>query len=448
MADGAKSRLAGLVPAGTSGSWDWDIKADQLRVDHAFADLYGLDEEQVGVPLPTATFFLRIHRDDCLRMKIAVAGMLYGAPVFAKEFRVHAYDGSVRWMQAKGKSHLDPSDQPIRFTGILVDITERRHAEERMRIVQESGGIGTFEYSEGYATATVSRQFCRLLGLHPTSTLPVRTINGLVRRGSGSLIPHIIDSAGTQLMGEFEVARSSDGEHRWIARRGEVVRDDGASPRLVGVIYDVTANQVLVHELQHRTRNLLGVVRATAAKTLKASSDLADFATRFESRIDALGRVQGLLSRLGEHDRVTFDELIQTELAATSASEDRVTLDGPANVRLRSSTLQLLAMAIHELATNALKYGALRQPGARLSIRWRMERAPESGAPWLYVDWSESGVALNPRTVPRHGQGRELIERALPYQLNAKTRFELRSDGVRCTIAMPVSITNERAATG
>lgn len=206
--------------------------------------------------------------------------------------------------------------------------------------------------------------------------------------------------------------------------------------------------QVLVHELQHRTRNLMGVVRATALKTLRTSSDLTDFDSRFQSRIEALARVQGLLSRLDEHDRVTFDELVRTELDALGATEDGVTLDGPLGIRLRSSTVQMLAMAVHELATNALKHGALGQPEAHLSIGWHLERDGDGGKPWLHVEWKETGVTMPPPgpAPGRRGQGRDLIERALPYQLAARTRFELGANGVSCTIMLPVSATHGKNA--
>ena len=201
------------------------------------------------------------------------------------------------------------------------------------------------------------------------------------------------------------------------------------------------------HERHRRSQNIDH--RPTASRTLTTSSDLTDFDLRFQSRIDSLARLQGLLSRLEEHDRVTFDELIRTELDAMGAAEDAVTLDGPPAVRLRPSAIQTLAMAFHELATNALKHGALGQPGAHLSIRWRLERPGDAGKPWLHIDWKETGVAMpKPGSAPvRRGQGRELIERALPYQLRARTSFELGTDGVCCTIGLVVSSTNQEDAT-
>ncbi len=98
-------------------------------------------------------------------------------------------------------------------------------------------------------------------------------------------------------------------------------------------------------------------------------------------------------------------------------------------------------MAIHELATNAIKYGALGQPEGWLKIEWSLDPSGPDGSPWLHIDWRESGVAMPPngRKSTGGGQGRELLERALPYQLKARTSFELGSDGIHCTISIPAS---------
>lgn len=206
--------------------------------------------------------------------------------------------------------------------------------------------------------------------------------------------------------------------------------------------------QVLLGELQHRTRNLMGIVLKIADQTLRSSRDLEDFRQQFRDRISALARVQTLLSRQKEGERVTFDALVESELSAIGdhgrPADGQVTVDGPKGVALRSSTVQIFALALHELCTNALKYGALNQPEGRLSIQWRL--GEECGQPWLYVDWRERGVAMpTPGTAPQGGgAGRELIEKALPYQLGAKTTYILEADGVHCTIALPVSEKNVR----
>jgi two-component sensor histidine kinase len=159
--------------------------------------------------------------------------------------------------------------------------------------------------------------------------------------------------------------------------------------------------------------------------------------------LKAVSRVQGLLSRLGEGQRITFDEMLRTELLAHGALDglaDRVTLEGPEGVRLRSGTVQTFALAVHELATNAVKYGALSPNGGRPEVRGRVHDDGEEG-PRLHVERHESGVDMRAAGAAPHGggYGRELIERALPYQLKAKTTYEIAPDGVRCTIAVPIS---------
>jgi two-component sensor histidine kinase len=206
--------------------------------------------------------------------------------------------------------------------------------------------------------------------------------------------------------------------------------------------------QVLVRELQHRTRNLLGVVRSITNRTLEESASLDDFGTTFRERVSALARVNGLLSRLAEGARITFDELLRTELEGHGfpdgkAGNGQVRLSGPNNVRLRSSTVQTLALGLHELITNAVKYGALSKPEGQLSIRWSVQNG--AGEQRLEVDWQEDGVPpelVGEGETQRKGYGRELIEKALPYQLNAKTSYTLGPQGVRCSISIPVSSSN------
>lgn len=197
--------------------------------------------------------------------------------------------------------------------------------------------------------------------------------------------------------------------------------------------------QVLNTELQHRTRNLLGVIRVLFDRTLSKHTLLDGFAEVFTARLDAINRVQVYLSRLVQGEKVTFDGLLRNELAAHAVSLQQITLDGPAGVRLRSSALQTFALALHELVVNAVKYGALAHPAAHLSVRWNVEHA-EGHPSILHVLWQETGVpglTLDKGEV-QPGYGRELIERALPYQLKAQTRYELLPEGVRCSMSVPV----------
>jgi PAS domain S-box-containing protein len=288
-ADLVSERLrAVLAAAGASGTWDWDIVGDTLHFDERFADLYDLDAGASAAGVPTATFFSAIHPDDRARMKIAVAGILGGAELFSKEFRVLAPDGSVLWMHGRGQGHSDEQDRPLRFTGLLVDVTERKRTEERLRVAQTAGGVGTFEYVDGFATASVSTEFCRLLGLHPARVLPVRTINSVVRAGDAPIIPDV-EQAGELLQAEFCIARNDDGVQRWIARRGEIVRDSETSGyRFIGVIYDVTAAKEAEERLRHLNETLEARVQEEIAERQQAEDSL-----RQAQKMEAVGHLTG-----------------------------------------------------------------------------------------------------------------------------------------------------------
>lgn len=202
--------------------------------------------------------------------------------------------------------------------------------------------------------------------------------------------------------------------------------------------------RVLLHELQHRTRNIMAVVLTMFEKTRRGRTDIDTLSATYRDRLSALARVQGLLSRLHEGDRVAFDTLIRAELSSMGALDsagqgERVKLQGPPGVLLRSGSVQTLALALHELATNATKYGALAQETGQLSVRWRVRS--KEGRRYLHIEWVESCVDMPcPESAPQGtGYGRELIERALPYQLEAETHYEVGGDGIRCTIELPIS---------
>jgi PAS domain S-box-containing protein len=254
---------------------------------------------------------------------------------------------------------------------------------------------------------------------------------------------------GVPLSHEFRIIRPADGEMLWIRNTDFPMRDaQGRVARIAGIAHDITDAKraaeylhVLNAELQHRTRNLIGVVQTLSNKTLAESASLEDFRGAFTSRLAAISRVQGLLSRLSENQRVSFNDLLKAELAAHGADDGRVRLEGPEDVCLRSSAVQVFALALHELATNSVKYGALSKPDGRLKLHWNVDDDSDEIGRVLHLEWVEEGVAMPPAGAPALGTGfgRELIEHALPYQLKAKTHYELGVDGVRCTIAAPIA---------
>ncbi|MBU8540627.1 hybrid sensor histidine kinase/response regulator [Falsiroseomonas tokyonensis] len=253
--DEARARLRQVqVSAAAAGAWEWDIATNRLVVDARFASIYGL--EPATAELPASAFFKPIHDDDRMRMRIAVAGALQGAEVFARDFRV-VVGGEVRWVAARGRTYLDDEEKPLRFAGVLTDISEQRKVEERLYIAQTAGGVGSFEYLSGYGTAEVSEEFCRLLGLRPALTLPVRTINAVVHPDDEAIIQNrdgqIREGAAFH---ECRITRADTGEERWLASRGEYRRAVGGGVIFAGVIYDVTTIKRSEAQLRLLTESL------------------------------------------------------------------------------------------------------------------------------------------------------------------------------------------------
>jgi PAS domain S-box-containing protein len=243
--------------ASAVGIWEWDVGEHRLRADGRFAELYGLDRRQAAKGLPTGAFFEAIHPDDRMRIRIAVAGVMHGADLFTKQYRLLDAAGQVRWVAAEGGVDRNADRRTVRFSGVLTDITEQKRVEERLRIAQSAGGIGTFEYVTGFGTVEVSRQFCRLLGLSPTDAVALRTINAILPEDAPPFIGGADDVEGELPYREVKIVRPDTGEVRWIARRGELRRDGpGDGLRYIGVIHDVTAFKTVEGRLRDLTANL------------------------------------------------------------------------------------------------------------------------------------------------------------------------------------------------
>jgi two-component system CheB/CheR fusion protein len=200
--------------------------------------------------------------------------------------------------------------------------------------------------------------------------------------------------------------------------------------------------KVLVAELQHRTRNIISVVQSIAERSAEDVSSVGDFLARYSRRLSALARVQSLLSH-SDAEPITIGALVRMELDAVgfSGKSDRVRLSGP-EVRLRNTIVQTLALALHELTTNALKHGSLGRDKGTLDVLWQVREDPHRH---LLLEWRERGLQLSPQqqVFAHRGQGVELIEEALPYTLGAQTSLKLEESGVVCVIDMPLDKTQK-----
>jgi PAS domain S-box-containing protein len=252
---------------------------------------------------------------------------------------------------------------------------------------------------------------------------------------------------------DYRLQEQRYGRFRWFQTRalpvsnpyGEVVEWLGTSTDVQELREMQERLTALVAELQHRTRNLMAVVSAVTDRTLSSCTSLDEFRISIHSRLGSIARASGLLSRLEGDARIIFDELLRMAFQGHGIDPaDRtgqVTLEGPHGIRLRSSAVQLLALALHELAGQALRHGALSMPEGRLRIQWEMSQNAE-GERHLAITWIETvrtGFHMTQAAELDRRFGQELIERALPYQLNARTLFSLHPDHLECRILLPLS---------
>jgi len=378
------------------------------------------------------------------------------------EYRVRRPDGGLRWLRNTDFPMRGPNGTVERVGGVGQDVTELKkveaalqESEGRLRTLMEGipqlvwrsrdRGEWTWAGPQWLAFTGQSLEECRGLGwlevVHPDDR-------------EASLLAWEEANPHGMLDTEFRVRRASDGAYLWHHTRSVPVRDPaGRILEWLGTTTDVDdlrrlqeAQAVMVTELQHRTRNLIAVVRSIAQQTMSQTGPGEAFREQFNARLGALSRVQGLLSR-SDSEPITIGQLVRMELDALGARDgSRIALDGP-EVPLRPSVVQTMALALHELATNARKYGALSTERGHLTVRWYVH-VPEGEDRRLAVEWIEHDIT-HPEESSRsshRGYGRELIERALPYALQARTRYELGETELRCSIDLPLTAQTRKAS--
>lgn len=416
----------------------WNAGAERL-IGYRDADILGRMSDVVFTPADIAAGIPDAERAQA---------MLEGR---AEDERWHMRkDGSRFW----GAGLLIPLAGPdAGFVKILRDLTERYVAEKRLRENEELFRVLATNLPQLVfrSRATGDRtwgspQWIEFTGLHLDHSLGFGWLDAIHPDDRGATIAAWEQAQqGGEYTVEHRIRRAADGDYRWHQTRARPVDNgDPVAGEMVGTSTDIhdmrslrDRQEVLLAELQHRTRNLLAVVRSIARQTLRASASLEEFDAEFGERLAALGRVQSLLART-DHHALDLGTLVEAELAAHTDGRrdtDKVLMEGPPAV-VSAGAAQALTLALHELATNAVKHGALGQESGRLSVKWHTEEADERR---IVLEWRESGVAMPSGEFKRKGYGTDLIERALPYQLKATTRLQFGPDGVCCHISVPVA---------
>jgi two-component system CheB/CheR fusion protein len=193
--------------------------------------------------------------------------------------------------------------------------------------------------------------------------------------------------------------------------------------------------RLLLPELQHRVRNTLAIVKSITRRTAESSSSVEEMAAQLSGRLDAFARVQAAVTRNPDQG-VSLRSLVADELLAHGLKDgDGVEIEGP-DIRLKPRAAESMSLAVHELATNAIKHGPAGNDSGRVAVKWALNG--DGGEKQLDFQWSEppNGAEVKPK---RKGFGFELLTRGLPYDLNGKTSLELGEDGVQFNMQVPLA---------
>jgi len=332
--------------------------------------------------------------------------------------------------------------------------TALRRSEQRLRLAQDAGGVGTWEWNVVSGQVHWSASCHRLFGTDLAKGADLdrwrAAIHPADRPRVDAVLRQVLASAGMPLSIEFRFHRAGETAVRWMSARGELVRDPstGRALQMRGVALDVTERReteerqtLLMRELDHRAKNALAVVQAAVRMTPK--DDPEAFATAVLGRVAALARAHTLLAE-GRWDGVALHDLVAGEMAPflTPEGDSRVAASGPP-VMIAPTAAQALAMALHELATNATKHGALSVAEGRIELSWsldtRSESGREDGPRQLALRWLERGGPPVTARPHRLGFGSRVLEATIAGQLGGRIVLHWRRGGLDCEMRVPLS---------
>ena len=440
-------RLANVLAAGQVMAFEWDASTGQSRRSDNAAHILGIQQSMARSR--HNDFLKRVHPDDRERFKTHVRELSPSNPSYALNFRFCCPDGRQVWLEETAKGAFDSAGRLLRIEGLTRDITERKTAElalvERtlqLALAERAALVGSVTYdpetgkmeiSDGYAaihgfpvgTTEIARSEWEL-GVHPEDRVRLEELRSQAFR-----------KRSNEYSVDYRIVRPG-GEVRWIdARLFILYRSDGRPQRVVGVNIDISERKraeehqrALNAELDHRVKNVLATVSAIITQTPKADSSLVDFVAGLDGRIKSLARTHELLSR--RHWRsVSLAEIVRRELAPYTAGNAEI---GGPRVTLRAEATQAVAMVLHELATNAAKYGAFSNRNGRVLLNWRWRQNGSHGR--LVIEWREIGGPRVPGP-SQSGYGTAVIRELVPFELGGTVELAFASEGISCRLEIP-----------
>jgi PAS domain S-box-containing protein len=457
-AEAAQQRLAERLLAAEEGGgtlvYDYDVASGRVQRGDGLTRLLGWGRDEV--PATAEGWNALIHPDDRARIASLAPDDVVGPDGRCSlEYRVRHKDGRWIWLWDRGRAERDDTGRVARIVGSATDINERKQAETALARgraqLHQAAAAARLTYAEADLVAgrmSWGENYAEVMGF----ALPGGPEGGDLAACRAAFLAHVAeadrDAVGAALRA-FHAGEAigpvdyrllgDDGRERWIETRWTMAPgEDGNPARTFSTSLDITARKrseehirLLMDEVNHRAKNLLAVVQSIARLTIRDSPPQA-FARNLVDRLQSLGASQDLIVRSGWQG-VDLAGLVRAQLDHLGPALDRqVSIGGP-RLWLPPAAAQGIGMALHELATNALKHGSLSSGAGRVEIAWTIGASADSR---FAMSWVERG---GPPVPPpgRRGFGHTVIERMAAQSVGGTVDLRFDPAGLRWRLEAP-----------
>jgi PAS domain S-box-containing protein len=455
----AKQAFALAARTGLIGTYAYDAGYDtdieKVQISPGCAAIHGLPEGTSEIT--RKEWLARVHPEDVERLQVLRNQAFHQRRrEYSADYRI-VRAGEVRWIELRVFISYNSDGHPQRVIGVNIDVTDRKRSEAllseskdrlaernlQLALAGRAVRVGSYTYEVNTGKMQISEGYAAIHDL-PEGTTETSYSEWQARVHPEDLVR--AEECRNQAFGggqkednaEYRIVLST-GEIRWIERRGSIsYGEDGRPERIVGVNIDITERKqaeehrnILNAELDHRVKNVLATVCAIIFQSQRTNVSAADFVASVERRIKSLASTHDLM-RYGRWRGVSLAEIIRREFAPYTTGNTQIS--GP-SITLKPEAAQATAMVLHELATNAAKYGALSNHSGRVSVWWFW--MPNGIAHhWLAIEWQETDGP--PVSAPSAcGYGTSIIRELIPHELGGTVDLAFAPGGVRCRLQVP-----------